>query len=151
MNAPSRKVLLVDDEPSLSSDPLAFSLESRDFECLVVTDMSSAVTALEENDIAVLVTDIMMPPGKRFAKLNSAEVGFHLIEYVKKNWPKLPIICLSVIGDQVKIKRLTNQGVRYLRKGETPLSTAVDVVVAMATGRRVQVQPKAHEDSNRRR
>jgi CheY-like chemotaxis protein len=149
MKGANQKVLLVDDEPSLSSDPLAFSLESRDFECLIATDMSSAVTALEQNDIAVLVTDIMMPPGKRFGKLDSAEAGFHLIDYVKKVWPKLPIICLSVIGDQAKIKRLTDRGVRYLRKGETPLSTAVDVVVAMATGRRVQV--RAHEDSNRRR
>src|SRR5438094_3276356 len=98
----NRKVLLVDDEPSLSSEPLAFSLEARNFDCLIATDMSSAITMLEENDIAVLVTDIMIPPGKRFAKLDSAEAGFHLIEYVKQNWPRLPIICLSVIGDQVK-------------------------------------------------
>ncbi len=143
------KVLLVDDEPSLSSEPLAFSLESRNFDCLIATDMSSAITALEQNDIAVLVTDIMIPPGKRFAKLDSAEAGFHLIEYVKKNWPRLPIICLSVIGDQVKIQRLTARGVQYLRKGETPLSTAVDVVTAVATGRRVQL--RTDENPNRRR
>jgi len=145
----NRKVLLVDDEPCLSSEPLAFSLESRNFDCLIATDMSSAVTALEQNDIAVLVTDIMMPPGNRFRKLDSAEVGFHFIEYVKKNWPRLPIICLSVIGDQAKIKRLTDRGVQYLRKGETPLSTAVDVVTAVATGRRVQL--RTDEDPNRRR
>jgi CheY-like chemotaxis protein len=149
MTNPNQKVLLVDDEPSLSSEPLAFSLESRDFECLIATDVSSAVTALEQNEIAVLVTDIMMPPGPTFPKIDSAEAGFHFIEYVQKNWPRLPIICLSVIGDQTKIKRLTARGVRYLRKGETPLSTAVDVVTAVATGRRVQL--KNHEDSNRRR
>jgi DNA-binding NarL/FixJ family response regulator len=111
--------------------------------------MSAAVTALEQNNIAVLVTDIMMPPGPRFPKIDSAEAGFHFIDYVKKNWPNLPVICLSVIGDQAKIKRLTARGVRYLRKGETPLSTAVDVVTAVATGRRVQL--KSHEDPNRRR
>jgi len=149
MNAAKPKVLLVDDEPSQSSEQLAFSLEARDFDCLIATDMSAAVTALEQNDIAALVTDIMMPPGDRFRKINSQEAGFHLIEYVKKNWPRLPIICLSVIGDQVRIKRLTDRGVRYLRKGETPLSTAIEVVTAMATGKRVQLG--TNEDSYRRR
>ena len=138
MNGALKKVLLVDDEPSLNSEPLS-SFESRDFDCIITTDMSAAVTALEANDIAVMVTDIMMPPGKRFSGIDASEAGFHLIDYVKKNWPKLPIICLSVIGDQAKIKRLTDRGVRYLRKGETPLSTAVEVVTAMATGRRVKI------------
>jgi len=149
VNPPNPKVLLVDDEPNLSSEPLALSLESRGFDCIIATDMSSAVTALEQNDIAALVTDIMMPPGKRFGKIDSSEAGFHLITYVKKNWPRLPIICLSVIGDQVKIKLLTDRGVRYLCKGETPLSTAVEVVAALATGTRVQLG--TNEDSNRRR
>jgi DNA-binding NarL/FixJ family response regulator len=149
VNNANRKVLLVDDEPSLSSEPLAFSLESRDFDCIIATDMSSAVTALEQNEISVVVTDIMMPPGNRFQKINSAEAGFHFIEYVNRNWPRLPIVCLSVIGDQAKIKRLTDRGIRYLRKGETPLSTAVEVVTAVATGRRVQINN--NENSNRRR
>lgn len=146
MTIPNPKVLLVDDEPS---QPLALSLESRGFDCIIATDMSSAVTALEQNDIAALVTDIMMPPGKRFGRIDSSEAGIHLITYVKKNWPRLPIVCLSVIGDQVKIKLLTDRGVRYLRKGETPLSTAVEVVAAVATGKRVQVG--TNEDPNRRR
>src|SRR5581483_11068426 len=104
-------------------------------DCIIATDMSSAVNTLEQNEIAVVVTDIMMPAGKRFGKIDSSEVGFHFINYVKEHWPKLPIVCLSVIGDQAKIKRLTDRGVRYLRKGETPLSTAVEVVRAMVKGR----------------
>jgi DNA-binding response OmpR family regulator len=80
-----KRVLLVDDEPSLSSEPLAFTLESRDFDCVIATDMSSAVTALEKNQIAVVVTDIMMPPGVRFAGISSLEAGFYFIDYVKKN------------------------------------------------------------------
>jgi len=143
------KILLVDDEPSLSSEPLAFTLESRGFDCVIARDMSEAVTALEQSEISVLVTDIMMPPGNRFGRIDSSEAGFHLIDYVRKNWPRLPIVCLSVIGDQAKIKRLTDRGIRYLRKGETPLSTAIAVITAVATGRRVQVG--TDEDTNRRR
>jgi two-component system OmpR family response regulator len=138
MKEPSPKVLLVDDEPWLS-EALAFTLESRGIECLTARDMSSGVTALEQQEVAVLVTDIMMPAGARFKKIDASEAGFHFIDYVKKNWPRLPIICLSVIGDQSKISLLTNRGVRYLRKGETPLETAVRVIMDVASGTKFRV------------
>jgi CheY-like chemotaxis protein len=138
MNQPILKVLLVDDEPGLSQ-ALAFTLESKGFECLIATDMSAGVTALEKHEVAVLVTDIMMPAGARFKKIDSSEAGFELINYVKKNWPRLPIVCLSVIADQGKIGSLTSRGVHYLRKGETPLDTAVDLIAKVARGRRFNV------------
>jgi DNA-binding NarL/FixJ family response regulator len=134
-----RKVLLVDDEPWLT-EGLAAALEARDFECLTATDMTSGVAALRQHAISVLVTDIMMPPGPEFASVESDECGFKFIEYVRKHWPRLPIVCLSVVADQAKIKFLTERGVRYLRKGETPLSTAIEVVTAVAEGRRVRLR-----------
>ena len=134
---PNGLILLVDDEPWFS-EALTVTLESKGFECLTAGDMSSGVTALEKHQVAALVTDVMMPAGERFRNVDSAEVGFHFIEYVQQHWPRLPIVCLSVIGDQAKIRLLTRRGIRYLRKGETPLSTAVEVISAVATGRRVK-------------
>jgi DNA-binding NarL/FixJ family response regulator len=131
-------VLLVDDEPWFS-EALAFTLESRGFECVTATDMTSAVAALGEHLVTVLVTDIMMPGGPGFPKIEASEAGFHFIEFVQKNWPRLPIICLSVIGDQAKIASLSERGVRYLRKGETPLATAVEIITAVAHGRRIRL------------
>jgi DNA-binding NarL/FixJ family response regulator len=135
-----RKILLVDDEPWLT-EALAAALETRDFSCLTATDMSAGIKMLQQHEISALVTDIMMPPGASFPEVGANESGFHLIEYVQEKWPRLPIVCLSVIADQAKIRFLMRRGVRYLRKGETPLSTAVEVITAVAEGRRVRVRP----------
>jgi hypothetical protein len=50
-----------------------------------------------------------------------------------RGWPDLPIVCLSVIGDQRKINYLKGMNTRYLRKGETPLERAVQVIRSAAT------------------
>jgi CheY-like chemotaxis protein len=134
-------IVLVDDEPALA-EALAFTLEALGFECVRATDMTSGVSALKKHVASALVTDIMMPAGEQFAGIDSTETGFRFIDYVQGNWPRLPIICLSVIGDEAKIRSLTKRGVRYLRKGETPLSTAVEVITAIASGRRPKLGPR---------
>src|SRR5215471_4519142 len=136
MNHNGGIIVLVDDEPGLSQ-ALAFTLESAGFECVTAVDMSSGLEVLENEHVLAVVTDVMMPAGPRFPTVDSSEAGFHFIDVVKERWPDLPIVCLSVIGDQDKIHSLTRRGVRYLRKGETPLSTAVEVITAVATGRRI--------------
>jgi len=131
-------VLLVDDEPSLI-EALAFTLESRGYQCLLATDVTQGIAALRRYPVGVLVTDIMMPAGPSFGNVDASEAGFYFIEFVQKSWPGLPIVCLSVIGDQDKISSLRHRGVRYLRKGETPLSTAVEVISAVASGRSIRL------------
>ena len=132
-------VLLVNDEPSLGIEALAYTLESRGLRCVIARDMTAGVKVLQQERVSVIVTDIMMPAGEAFRKVDASESGFHFIEYVQENWPGLPIICLSVVADQAKIRLLTKRGVRYLRKGETPLDTAVEVIMAVAQGRRVKL------------
>ncbi len=131
-------VLLVDDEPWFS-ESLAFTLEAKGFKCLTATSMTAALEILERDLVRVLVTDIMMPGGDKFLQVDAAEAGFRLIDIVQKRWPRLPVICLSVIGDQTQITSLTRRGIRYLRKGETPLSTAVEVIAAIALGRNIRL------------
>jgi DNA-binding response OmpR family regulator len=131
-------VLLADDEPWLS-EALAFSLESQGFTCAIATDVTTAVRALQSNKVCALVTDIMMPGGPDFPNVDASSAGFYFIDLVRQRWPNVPVVCLSVIGDQHKISSLTARGIRYLRKGETPLSTAVEVITAVATGRRIRL------------
>ena len=130
------KILLVDDEPSFV-EALTATLESNGVECITATDMTKGVKALENHDVSAVITDVMMPPGPSFAHIDANECGFQFIEYVQEHWPRLPIVCLSVIADQAKIRFLTRRRVRYLRKGETPLSTAVEMIMAVAQGRHV--------------
>jgi DNA-binding NarL/FixJ family response regulator len=131
------KILLVDDEP-WSIQALIASLESRGIECVIATDMAAGVKALQHHNISAVVTDVMMPPDQSSSKGDASESGFRFIEHIKEHWPGLPVVCLSVIADSAKIRFLTRRGVRYLRKGETTLSTAVEVITAVAEGRRVR-------------
>ena len=131
-------ILLVDDEPDLTQ-ALRFTLESRGFQCIVANNMTDGMTALQENQVNVLVTDIMMPAGERFPAVDISETGFHFIEVALRAFPRMPIVCLSVIADSEKIKLLNRRGIRYLRKGETPLSTAVEVITSAATGRKARI------------
>jgi CheY-like chemotaxis protein len=131
------KILLVDDEPSYVA-ALTATLESRGIECVTARDMTEGIEALQKYDVSAVVTDVMMPPGPLFPHIDANECGFQFIEHVQQNWPRLPIVCLSVIADQAKIRFLAKRRVRYLRKGETPLSTAVEVITSVAQGRSVR-------------
>jgi DNA-binding NarL/FixJ family response regulator len=96
--------------------------------------MSSALNIIRKDKINVLVTDIMMPSGETFPNVDSSEAGFHFVHLVRRDYPDISVICLSVIGDQKKIQELKKRGVLYLRKGETPLNTAAKLIESKATG-----------------
>ncbi|HXN63841.1 MAG TPA: response regulator [Candidatus Acidoferrales bacterium] len=117
----------MDDEPWFH-EPLRYALEAKGYECLFVTDMSLALETLERSQVSVVVTDIMMPAGKDYPNLDSQETGFHLIQKVRANWPQTGVVCLSVIGDQSKIRPLRAYKIDYLRKGEVPLATVVQTI-----------------------
>ncbi|HKZ40259.1 MAG TPA: response regulator [Candidatus Hodarchaeales archaeon] len=126
-------ILFVDDEP-IQSEGLRMILEAKGFRCVSLTNMTEALHFLETNEVSVLVSDIMMPAGDDYPEIDSSETGFHFVANVRKKFPDVAIICLSVIGDQAKIRTLKRQGVLYLRKGETPLDTAAGLIESKATG-----------------
>lgn len=137
MSVRTPTVLLVDDELGFI-ESLVLTLESRGINCLSAKNMTEAVDVLEKSPVDLLVTDVMMPAGARFPKVDAAEAGFRLIDYVQSHWPRIPIVCLSVIGDQARLLLLKKRGIRYLRKGETPLSTAVEIISSMASGKGIR-------------
>lgn len=128
------RILFADDEPWLS-DALRLSLESRGYECISKRTATDAWQVLEKGNIDVVVTDIMMPGGDLFAEVNSEETGFEFIRKIRQRWPRQAVICLSVVADSEKIQFLKRQNVLYLRKGETPLATAVKLIMSKATGK----------------
>ena len=128
------RILFVDDEPWLS-EALRISMECRGFDCISKTNASAAWQILEKSNIDVVVTDIMMPGGDLFDEVNSEETGFEFIRRIRQRWPRQSIICLSVIADTSKIKALKKKDILYLRKGETPLATAIKLIESKATGK----------------
>lgn len=127
-------ILFVDDEPWLS-EPLRMSLEGMGYNCISTKNATEALRVLESEYIDVMITDIMMDGGDLFEDVDSQEMGFELIERIRKRWPDQPIICLSVIGDVDRILSLKRKNILYLRKGETPLDTAIKLIESKATGR----------------
>jgi two-component system NtrC family response regulator len=123
----SSLVLFVDDEPWYH-EAIRFTLESKGYECKSVTNMTDALAAMEQENISVVVTDIMMPAGEKFPHVDSQETGFHLIRILRERWPDAAIVCLSVIGDSAKIREVRRLGVDYLRKGEVPLATVIQAI-----------------------
>ncbi len=122
-----KTLLFVDDEPWFH-ESLRYSPESKGYECLYVTDMSAALRIMSTREIAVLVTDIMMPAGKDFPQIDSQETGFHLIKKVRGEWPGTAVVCLTVIADQEKAHLVRSLRADYLRKGEVPLSTVIQTI-----------------------
>lgn len=97
-----RTILFVDDEPN-STLALRMLLESKGFRCVSLTNMTDGLKFLEKENVSALVSDIMMPSGDSFPEIDSSETGFHFVYKVRKLFPNIGIICLSVIGDQSKI------------------------------------------------
>lgn len=128
------RILFVDDEPWLS-EALRISMECRGFDCISKTNASAAWQILEKGNVDVVVTDIMMPGGDLFDDVNSEETGFEFIRRIRQRWPRQSIICLSVIADTSKIEALKKKSILYLRKGETPLATAIKLIESKATGK----------------
>jgi CheY-like chemotaxis protein len=122
-----KTILFVDDEPWFH-ESLRFTLEAKGYECLYATDMTKALEMLDTHEVSVVVTDIMMPAGPKFPQIDSEETGFHLINKLRSEQPQIAVICLSVIGDETKIRPLRAMKIDYLRKGEVPLATVVQTI-----------------------
>jgi DNA-binding NarL/FixJ family response regulator len=122
-----KTILFVDDEPWFH-EAIRATLESKGMTCLVAVTMTGGLEILRREEVDVVVTDIMMSAGKEFPKVDSQETGFVFVKHIKVQWPKIPVVCLSVIGDDAKIRYLRNLGAEYLRKGEVPLSTVVQSI-----------------------
>ena len=127
-------ILFADDEPWLT-ESLRLSLESRQYSCISTTSASEAWRYLDSHSVDVIITDVMMPAGDLFPNIESSEAGFHFVRRVRQRWPRISVICLSVIADSDKIQELKRQDILYLQKGETPLSTALRLIESKATGR----------------
>ena len=57
-----------------------------------------------------------------------------LCEMITHRYPNLDLFCLSVVSDRDIIRRIQSLGVKFLRKGETPLRTVLNMMRSRLTG-----------------
>nr|MBN2277287.1 response regulator [candidate division Zixibacteria bacterium] len=79
-----KKILIVDDNPNMSS-LLVEMLEVFQYDAIRATDGHDALARVDQNDIAMVITDMRMP------KMS----GLELLKAIKDKKPKLPVVVIS--------------------------------------------------------
>jgi len=108
-----KKILYAEDQESIAR-LVQFKLEKEGFEIIILTDGSKVVQTVVEQKPSLILLDMMLP----------IKDGLTILEELKsidavKN---IPVIMLSVQGDEKKILKALNSGaVDYIQK---PFSTA---------------------------
>lgn len=80
----AKPILIVDDNPNMSS-LLADMLEVFDYPSVRASDGQQALNELQKRNFAMIISDMRMPN----------MTGVELLEKVKSNYPKLPVVLIS--------------------------------------------------------
>jgi len=102
------KVLIIDDEPRIRT-LLEKILALESFSVVTAIDFSTGVNKAENENIAVIVTDVKLPDGS----------GIELTKKIKANFPDIEIIVITAFG-QIKdgVEAMKNGAFDYLVKGD---------------------------------
>ena len=131
---PSKTILLIDDEQTFL-EPLADALEFEGHRVLTATTGEQALNILAEERIDLVTIDVMMDPGASLAgEVDSHTTGIFLCETMRQRYPNIDAFCISVINEPSVIRHIQSCGVRFLRKGETPLRTVLNMIRSRLTG-----------------
>jgi DNA-binding NarL/FixJ family response regulator len=129
-----KTVLLIDDEPGFS-EALEDALVFEGHRVLKASTGEEALAILAKERVDLATVDVMMPPGKSLEdKTTSQRTGLYLSQQIVKLYPKIDLFCISVVSDPALIKEIQQLGVKFLRKGETPLRTVLNMIQSRLTG-----------------
>ena len=93
-------ILFVDDEPFFV-DAYYESLKEEGFDVLLEKRLKTAMKVFRErrDDITLVITDIMMPPGGAFETADKPDLdlttGFAFYDWIRKESPTIPVIVLT--------------------------------------------------------
>lgn len=91
-------VLWIDDEAG-PEDSLLISLRNRGVDCVVASSSDQGLAVLRANrgQIGLVLLDVMMPPGTAVPgdTENGRFTGLRILEILRKEAPRLPVVILS--------------------------------------------------------
>lgn len=130
----SKTILLIDDEQSFL-EPLADALEFEGHRVLKARTADEALEILKRERVNLVTIDIMLDPGESLKdELNSHSTGLFLCEEISRKYPHIDAFCISVVNQMHIIRKIESLGIRFLRKGETPLRTVLAMIRSRLTG-----------------
>lgn len=131
-----KTILLVDDEQGFLealADALEFEFPGN--RILKAVTVEDALNIFESERVDLATVDVMLAPGKSLeSKVDISEAGIYLLDIASKRYRNCDLFCLSVVSDVATIRRIESFGVRFLRKGETPLRTILNMIRSRLTG-----------------
>ncbi|MBI4288718.1 MAG: response regulator [Chloroflexi bacterium] len=129
-----KTVLLIDDELGFI-EALEDALVYEGHAVLKASSAEDALQILRTAHVDLVTVDIMLPQGKSLeSKVDSHRTGLMLCDTIRRSYPKIDVFCISVVTDIETIRIVEKLGVRFLRKGETPLRTVLDMIRSRLTG-----------------
>ncbi len=129
-----KTALLIDDEQAFL-EPLADALEFEGVRVLKARTAEQALELLDREHVDLVTIDIMLDPGRDLGnKVDSHSTGLFLCREIRKKYPQLDAFCISVVSDVGTIREIESLGIRFLRKGETPLRTVLNMLRSRLTG-----------------
>jgi DNA-binding NarL/FixJ family response regulator len=130
----SKTVLLIDDEQGFL-EPLEDALISEGHHVMKAFTGEEALRVLSRQHVDLVTLDVMLPPGPGLEEeTSSLRTGVYIAKKLVKLYPNLDIFCLSVVNDEETIREIQELGIRFLRKGETPLRTVLNMIRSCLTG-----------------
>ena len=130
----AKTVLLIDDELGLL-EALEDALTHEGYRVLKARTGEEALGILSTERVDLATVDVMMSPGSSLEQeTTSHRTGVYLCHQIVKRYPHIDLFCLSVVNDPEVIKEIQSLGVRFLRKGETPLRTVLNMIRSRLTG-----------------
>jgi DNA-binding NarL/FixJ family response regulator len=131
--SPKKTALLIDDEQGFL-EPLADALEFEGVRVLKARTAEEGLRLLEQEHVDLVTIDIMLDPGPDLSRVDSHSTGLFLCREIRKKYPQLNAFCISVVSDASVIREIESLGIRFLRKGETPLRTVLNLLRSRLTG-----------------
>lgn len=126
-------ILLVDDESAIR-EFFKFKLERASYGVITAENGKEALSILDDSSIDLVLTDLVMP----------VMDGLELLERVTREYPTVPVIIISGVGDPEKIVRAIQAGaVNFLPK---PVNHEVlSTIVEKGLNRRIQLLKEAKQ------
>jgi CheY-like chemotaxis protein len=130
----NKTVLLIDDEQAFL-EPLADALEYEGYRVLKARTADQALNLLAKEPVSLVTIDIMLDPGEQLGEtVDSHSTGLFLCRHIRERYPHIDAFCISVVSDVSTIVQIESLGIRFLRKGETPLRTVLNMLRSRLTG-----------------
>lgn len=121
MNAPAKKVLIVEDEKPMSH-ALDLKFTHAGVTALTAFNGEAALEILEHEKPDIIMTDLMMP------KMD----GFQFLEKLKERGNKVPVVVLSNLSQEEDRSRVFALGAKdFLIKSDTPIADIVETIKKM--------------------